>query len=53
MIKLVLSDMDQTLKPADTPAISERTHQAINNLKAAGIAFGLSTGGQYMMHFLI
>ena len=44
MIKLVLSDMDQTLKPADTPAISERTHQAINNLKAAGIAFGLSTG---------
>ena len=44
MIKLVLSDMDQTLKPADTPAISERTHKAINNLKAAGIAFGLSTG---------
>ena len=44
MIKLVLSDMDQTLKPAENPAISERTHQAIKNLKAAGIAFGLSTG---------
>ena len=44
MIKLVLSDMDQTLKPAKNPSISNRTHQAIKNLKSAGISFGPATG---------
>lgn len=44
MIKLVLSDMDETLKPAENKTISDRTNQAIKSLKAAGIAFGPATG---------
>ncbi len=44
MIKLVLSDMDETLKRANAPLVPNRTLQAIVALKEAGIDFGPATG---------
>ena len=44
MIKLVLSDMDETLKRANEPLVPKRTLKAITALKEAGIDFGPATG---------
>ena len=43
-IKLVLSDMDGTLLPFGSHAVSARTMSGIAALRAAGIAFGPSSG---------
>lgn len=44
MIKLVLSDMDNTLIPFGQPGASERTLQAIHACLDAGVAFGPASG---------
>lgn len=44
MIKLVLCDMDGTLKPFGRDRVSGRSVRAIHELRAAGIQFGPATG---------
>ena len=44
MIKLVLCDMDGTLKPFGRDRVSERSVSAIHELRDAGIQFGPATG---------
>ena len=44
MIKLVLSDMDNTLIPFGLPCASERTLAAIHACREAGVAFGPASG---------
>lgn len=47
MIKLVLSDMDNTLIPFGESRASERTVAAIHELMDAGVRFGPATGRDY------
>lgn len=44
MIKLALTDMDNTLVPLGKPHVSLRTLVAIHAAQAAGVEFGLATG---------
>ena len=44
MIRLVLADMDETLKPMSSDAVSPRTVDAIEGLRASGIEFGPASG---------
>lgn len=44
MIKLVLSDIDNTLLPFGEPVVCEQTLAAIRQLRAAGIRFAPATG---------
>lgn len=44
MIRLVLADMDETLKPSSSDAVSSRTVAAVEGLRAAGIEFGPASG---------
>ena len=44
MIKLVLADMDGTLKPVESETVSERTLEAARALRTAGIDFGPASG---------
>lgn len=44
MIKLALTDMDNTLVPMGKPHVSLRTLVAIHAAQAAGVEFGLATG---------
>ena len=46
MIKLVLSDMDDTLIPAGAPRVSARAIEAIHAAQAAGVHFGPVSGRQ-------
>lgn len=48
MIKLVLSDMDNTLVPFGERHVSERTIGAIHDLLDAGVRFGPDTGRDYV-----
>lgn len=48
MIKLVLSDVDGTLIPLGSKGASQRTMDAIRELQAAGVRFGVSTGRDTM-----
>lgn len=48
MIKLVLSDVDGTLIPLKRGHASERTMRAIEQVREAGVRFGLSTGRDVM-----
>lgn len=48
MIKLVLSDMDNTLVPFGARHVSERTLSAIHTLMDAGVRFGPDTGRDYV-----
>lgn len=51
MIKLVLSDMDNTLLPYGESRVSNNTLKAIANLQKTGIAFGPATGRDaYELH---
>lgn len=43
-IKLILSDIDSTILPAGSPAVSERTRQAFHAARAAGITVGPASG---------
>ena len=47
MIRLALSDMDNTLIPFGNPHVSKRTLEAIADARAAGVEFGPSTGRDY------
>lgn len=47
MIKLVLSDMDNTLVPLGASFVSERTMEAIHEAMGAGVRFGPATGRDY------
>ena len=47
MIKLVLSDMDNTLLPFGSHQVSDRARAAIAEVRAAGIQFGPATGRDY------
>ncbi|MGN0071710.1 MAG: HAD family hydrolase [Atopobiaceae bacterium] len=47
MIRLALSDMDNTLIPFGNPHVSKRTLDAIADARAAGVEFGPSTGRDY------
>lgn len=47
MIKLVLSDMDNTLVPLGASFVSERTMEAIHEAMSAGVRFGPATGRDY------
>lgn len=47
MIKLVLSDMDNTLVPFGASAVTERTMEAIHEVMAAGVRFGPDSGRDY------
>lgn len=47
MIRLALSDMDNTLIPFGAPHVSKRTLSAISAVRAAGVEFGPSTGRDY------
>lgn len=47
MIKLVLSDMDNTLVPFGASFVSERTMEAIHEVMSAGVRFGPATGRDY------
>ena len=47
MIKLVLSDMDNTLVPFGESFVSERTVEAIHAAMDAGVRFGPDTGRDY------
>ena len=53
MIKLVLSDMDNTLNPVGSPRVSERTVKAIKACREAGIHFAPCTGRdvEALLHF--
>lgn len=51
MIKLVLSDMDNTLIPLGASGASDRTIEAIHEVVAAGVRFGPATGRDYMELF--
>ena len=44
MIKLVLSDLDNTLLPFGRPRVSPRTIDAIHEVLGAGVLFGPATG---------
>lgn len=44
MIKLVLSDLDNTLLPFGQPRVSPRTIDAIHEVLGAGVLFGPATG---------
>ncbi len=44
MIKLVLCDVDNTLVPFNERPVSPQTLEAIRELRASGIRFGLATG---------
>lgn len=44
MIRLVLADMDETLKPIGSDAVSSRTVAAVEGLRASGIEFGPASG---------
>lgn len=44
MIKLVLTDLDDTLVPLGAPHVSDRTIEAIHAAQAAGVRFGPVTG---------
>ena len=48
MIKLVLSDIDGTIVPFGHEHVSERTLQAIETLRGAGIRFGVATGRDFV-----
>lgn len=48
MIKLVLSDVDGTLIPLGSGGPSQRTMDAIREVQAAGVRFGVSTGRDTM-----
>ena len=48
MIKLVLSDMDNTLVPFGQPCVSARTIEAIHAVLDAGVLFGPDTGRDYV-----
>lgn len=48
MIKLVLSDMDNTLVPLGARHASERTFDAIHEVLDAGVLFGPATGRDYV-----
>ena len=48
MIRLVLSDMDNTLIPFGSEYVSERTVRAIHELLDAGVPFGPATGRDHM-----
>ena len=48
MIKLVLSDMDNTLVPFGQPCVSPRTIEAIHAVLDAGVLFGPDTGRDYV-----
>lgn len=48
MIKLVLSDMDNTLVPFGARHASERTFEAIHAVLDAGVRFGPATGRDYV-----
>ena len=48
MIKLVLSDMDNTLLPFGSHQVSDRARAAIAEVRAAGIQFGPATGRDYV-----
>ena len=47
MIRLALSDMDNTLIPFGQPHVSRRTLSAIAHVREAGVEFGPSTGRDY------
>ena len=47
MIKLVLSDMDNTLVPLGASFVSQRTMEAIHEAMGAGVRFGPATGRDY------
>jgi Cof subfamily protein (haloacid dehalogenase superfamily) len=48
LIKLVLSDMDNTLIPFGAPSVSPRTLEAIHDVINAGVHFGPDTGRDYV-----
>lgn len=48
MIKLVLSDMDNTLVPLGARSASPRTREAIHAVLDAGVRFGPDTGRDYV-----
>ena len=48
MIKLVLSDMDNTLVPLGARHVSPRTVDAIHEVMEAGVRFGPATGRDYV-----
>ena len=48
MIRLVLSDMDNTLIPFGADHVSDRTARAIHELLDAGVPFGPATGRDYV-----
>lgn len=48
MIKLALSDMDNTLVPLGSRGVSARTAQAIHAALDAGVLFGPATGRDYV-----
>ena len=48
MIKLVLSDMDNTLVPFGARTASPRTIEAIHDVLDAGVRFGPATGRDYV-----
>lgn len=48
MIKLVLSDMDNTLVPLGARHVSARTAAAIHELMETGVRFGPATGRDYV-----
>lgn len=48
MIKLVLSDMDNTLVPVGQRSVSYRTMEAIHAVLDAGVRFGPDTGRDYI-----
>ena len=48
MIKLVLSDMDNTLVPFGARHASPRTMEAIHAVLDAGVRFGPDTGRDYV-----
>ena len=48
MIKLALSDMDNTLVPLGARGISKRTNEAIHAVLDAGVLFGPATGRDFV-----
>ena len=48
MIRLVLSDMDNTLVPLGRPHVSSRTIEAIHAVLDAGVPFGVASGRDYV-----
>ena len=51
VIRLALSDMDNTLVPFGEPYVSTRTLKAIHAVQDAGIEFGPVTGRDYFELF--